>query len=191
MVARRLTFKTDNFQCHLQCGRCSHIKANGQQCGNRVCFGAPVCWIHNKQRYGVQIKDSGVHGKGLFATRPFLANVPLCPYEGENISTRCLNNRYPGNTTAPYAVTKSRYRVLDSACRRGIGSMANGLFYRGRPIQRNRHNAVILPLNQTLWIVSTRNITQGEEIFVWYGNDYRLENNHRTYRSQLNDTRPC
>jgi hypothetical protein len=48
---------------------------------------------------------------------------------GDVVTQTCLKERYPGHMTAPYAeVLPGSRGVVDSACKRGIGSMANGLF---------------------------------------------------------------
>lgn len=193
----KLVFETDRFRCRLHCDRCTHIKANGQRCGNRVCFGTPICWIHTKQLFGLRIKSSSIAGagKGLYATRYISAGSWICPYVGELISEQCLDLRYPGDITAPFTVNNgdgSNY--IDSACKRGIGAIANGIFDNlGVSLPHQNHNAEIefKPESQMNWLRATRNIFNGEEIFVYYGNVYRLENNHLTRRSKMEDTRPC
>ena len=192
----RNTFITTRFNCRLDCQRCEHIKANGVRCRNRVCFGTPLCWIHTRMTYGVQARDSTIPGagKGLFATREFQQDDWIVPYVGEVVTDPCLNQRY-GDDTAPYASEYSRRRFIDSACRRGTGARANGLFRAdGRSRSINQHNAVILNRpggNGGLWLRARRNIPMGSEIFVWYGDEYRVENNHETRRSTIADTRPC
>jgi hypothetical protein len=187
----KLTFKADRFQCKLYCNQCRYIKPNRRQCGNRVCIGTPFCWMHNKQLYGIKVKNSAVSGKGLFATRRFHTGTFICPYIGETISKLCSDTRFPGTTTSPYGMEYG-HRVIDSACRRGIGSMANGLFYRNRRTQPiHRHNAKFVVRNGSIWLQATRNINEDEEIYAWYGNDYELQDNHKTYRTTLDDTRPC
>ena len=60
----RNTFISDRFNCKLHCGGCQHIKAGGGRCRNRVCFGVPLCWIHTKIVYGVQVRDSTLADAG-------------------------------------------------------------------------------------------------------------------------------
>lgn len=187
------TFHSPAFRCRLHCQRCRERKADGTRCNNRVCHGVPTCWIHTKKKYNVQRKDSPTHGKGLFATNDIPANEYICPYGGQLISTACLNRRYPGDVTAPYTTdTRNNRRVLDGACRRGTGCVANGLFLNnGTSRARRYHNAEIRYRGNDIWLRSIKEIPAGREIFVYYGDGYTLNNNHSTKRSSKPDTRPC
>lgn len=198
----KLTFDSDTFKCHLRCDQCIFIKANGQRCRNRVCIGYPVCWVHTKQEYGVRVKDSTVEGagKGLFAHVAKRRFEWICPYNGEMITQNCLDARYPGDVTAPYATQLDVPFAMgggdyeDGACVRGVGSMANGLFdVDNTSLPLAAHNATIdqRPGYPGLWLRAWRNIPQGGEIFVWYGDDYRLNDDHTTKRRVGQDTRPC
>jgi hypothetical protein len=158
-------------------------------------MGVPTCWQHTRREYGVRQRQSTIPGagKGLFATEDFSEDEWIVPYEGERITTRCLNQRYPGNTTATYATSQNR-GAIDAACRRGIASVANGLFTNtGRPRTQNAHNARIEErgANRDLWLRANHDISANEEIFVYYGKDYRLEDDHTTKRNRKPDTRPC
>jgi hypothetical protein len=146
------------------------------------------------QVYGVRVRPSTIPntGKGLFATRDFLSNSWICPYLGEVISQQYLDQRYVGDVTAAYAV-QDGVNFIDSACRRGIAAMANGLFRNdGHARSVNQHNAIIEQRpGQGVWLRAPINISDGDEIFVWYGDDYRLEDDHETVKRRGVDTRPC
>lgn len=191
----RNTFTSPGFTCALECQQCEFIKSDGQRCRNRVCFGTPLCWVHTKRVYGVQSRDSTVAnaGKGLFATKDFEEGEYIIPYIGEIITENCLNQRYDDEITAPYTTDFSRRRYIDSACQRGTASRANGLFRsNGRSRTRRVHNAEIVNRpSQGIWLQATRDIDRGNEIFVWYGNNYILQNNHETKRTRRQDNRPC
>ena len=190
----RLTFTyqppdaAQSWSCHVRCGRCDHTKAaGGRRCRNRTCFGFPKCWVHSKAAYGVQVKPSTIpnSGKGLFATRAIARNAWICPYTGEITDDACMDQRY-GDDVAPYADGLDDV-VIDSACERGIGSMAQGLFRAdGKPRPRGKHNAegAVRHLNgvRKAWLRALRPIAQGAEIFHFYGMDYELVDNHTTRR---------
>lgn len=79
-----ITFQfTDDpvWSCPLTCATCAYQKRDGNMCKNRVCFGTPLCWSHNKVLYGVKIKELGEKnaGKELFATKVFEPNEWVCP----------------------------------------------------------------------------------------------------------------
>lgn len=191
----RLVFRNEVFQCPLLCEQCDHLSPSGKRCKRTVCFGWPTCWQHSKIDYGVKTKKSTIPGagRGLFATRSFDSYEFICPYEGEVVSETCLEQRYPGNAVAPYAVNFDEGNFIDSACIRGIGSIANGLFVRGISQPRYRHDAVIAPDDEgVIWLQAIKPIPQGKEIFVYYGTDYELEDNYETVRTKdFWDTDPC
>lgn len=119
----------------------------------------------------------------------------MIPYEGEVITQACLNQRYEVNETATYAMEAGRRRYVDSACMRGAGAMANGLFNGLAPQPLAAHNAELENrpgANHLIWLRATRDIAEGDEIFVYYGEGYVLSNDHnKTRRVNLADTRPC
>lgn len=193
----RLTFETNSFRCNVRCGRCTFVKPNAERCKNRVCIGTPVCWVHTKRLYGVRCAQSNVAaaGKGLFAVTGFGFDDWICPYGGENINQNCLDMRYEEDETATYATRVSANSIIDGACVRGIGAMANGLFRNdGRPRSENSHNAkIVTRRNRGLWLKATRNIPAGREIFAFYGYEYIIQDeyNHVTRRTTRADNRPC
>ena len=205
----RNTFKmttgpNTSWSCPITCAQCTYIKANGQQCNNRVCYGSPWCWVHNRMVYGIKSRPSTIAGagKGLFATKPFQTNDWICPMICEPITDACLQLRYPGDITAPYADTDVDEGIItDCACSRGIGSQANGKFRQDGFVSHARyHNALTVYRNELgippgIWLQARRAIAANAEIFLWYGdnadNAYRLQHNHTTRRVTSNDTRPC
>lgn len=205
----RITFRVNtgvnSWSCAVACGQCTYVRANGAQCRNRVCHGSPYCWIHNKLAYGLRARPSTIPGagKGLFASRAFVQDDWICPMTCESITQECLENRYPGDTTAPYAEQEDDGNITDCACSRGIGSQANAKFRADGLVRAVRfHNAVAVTryddneVSMGIWLQARRAIPQGNEIFLWYGtnegpNAYRLQNNHTTRRRNMMDTRPC
>lgn len=198
-----LSFQTANWSCPLTCDQCTHTKANGVRCKNRVCFGFPVCWMHNAMKYGVKIKNSTIPGagKGLFATRRLSKDSWICPYSGEATTMNCIHQRYPGEMTAAYTeqIPGNPNLAFDCACSRGIGSLANAHFNaNGKLSALSRHNCFsrYRPVGDGVpgvWLKSTKVIKEGQEIFNWYGDGgYVLQDNHSTSRREkIPDSRPC
>ena len=198
-----LSFKTSDWSCPIACRRCRHVRADGTTCKNRVCFGSPMCWIHNIKKYGVRTKESTIPnaGKGLFATRLFRKDSWICPYTGEITTMECIHQRYPGSMTAPYTeqLPGPQQLAVDCACTRGIGSLANGRFNQNGTVSSlSRHNCFTRyrPVGDGipgLWLKATKTIKEGDEIFNWYGDGgYMLQNNHSTKRrTKVPDSRPC
>lgn len=195
---------TPSWTCPLVCAQCTHNTRRGGRCKNRVCFGTPLCWAHNKTEYGVKIKKSGEagSGKGLFATKPFGASDWVCPYVGNNTTKHCIDQWYRGNgVTAPYVEcdfstarrVRARQRVCyDAACKRGIGSMANTKALPGiqgleiAPKSQQNCVAEVRLVSEggdgSVWLRTIRKVGAEEELFLFYGNDYLLQNNHATTR---------
>jgi hypothetical protein len=198
MPPSRLTYIDPTFRCKLQCGQCTHIKPDGARCRNRVCFGTPVCWIHSIKKYGLRVKPSTVPdaGKGLFATKEFQEDDWIVPYVGELITENCLVRRYQERTAA-YATANGRRTAVDSACQRGIASMANGIFNANGAVGPLRdHNVVIQnkvfgEAPHGLWLRATEGIPIGRELFVYYGDGFTLSDDNVTRRTTRADTRPC
>lgn len=114
-------------------------------------------------------------GKGLFVldkkqptgTVLIKKDQTVCPYGGDLIDKATLDERY-GDKTAPYAVQLSKNRFRDGGCARGVGSLIN---------HDSRRANVAFSLNQntkTVSIKATRNLKNGEELFVNYGREYQM-----------------
>lgn len=185
----------------MACQQCVETKPNGERCRNRVCMGVPYCWIHRKKKYNLIVKPSTIPGagKGLFAVDAIPSQSWICPYYGQHLSMNCIDYRY-GEETAPYTASFGRINV-DSACKRGVGAMANGLFrLDGFSRSINQHNCSIEyklrgyggTNSQGLWLFAFRDIPAGGELFCYYGEDYNLfDQNHVTKRTSRQDNRPC
>lgn len=178
--------------CKLTCGRCEGTTKAGTRCRRRVCIGLPLCWMHLASDLHLKIKPSNIdpNMKGLFAwypqspTRILFAEKPrpgtrrqqdgprppdkIVRYTGEVVSDAARLQRY-GTATGPYTASLLYGVVVDAACVRGAGSLANGS--KGRLPNNARFSG-----NN---IVATKNIKHGDEIIVSYGNGY-----WRTHRGQ-------
>lgn len=183
-------FQTAGWSQPLVSGRCPHETCGGERCKKTVSFGYPLCAVHNKLKYGVQVKLSTIKGagKGLFATRTLPKHTWICPYVGEQTTMSCIHKRYPGRMTAPYTIQLPGGLAVDSASVRGIGSLANGKFNANGTVSSvNRHNCIarFRPSGDGtpgMWLKTTKTIHPAQEIFLWYGDEYILQENHSTTR---------
>ncbi|CAM9156950.1 unnamed protein product [Ectocarpus sp. 12 AP-2014] len=216
-ASRKKAVYTFNFagnpawSCPLTCGQCTQLKPDGTRCKNRVCFGTPLCWSHNRKKYCVIIRESGETdaGKGLFTTEARGPDEWVCPYEGEVTNQHCINQWYVGNnTTAPYTECDYSSRntqlvdrvCVDSSCERGIGAMANTRVIYIKDERTNTKVPTTAPESQhncktvirrvaeggdgsTIWLKTTRKVRANRELFVYYGPRYVLQDNHTTMRS--------
>jgi len=179
----QFTFRIDGdtqFQCNIQSEQCNVIKSNGHRCRRRVCIGSPYCYVHLLYIKHLRIKQSTIPnaGNGLFALNPtaeansivFRKTATIIEYDGEVIDDDELVERYDYQT-APYAVKQKRNCNVDCACRRCVASNANTLA---------GHNNASFSVNNrqnVVKVVATKNIKNGDEIFLSYGKSYKFNEN--------------
>ena len=176
-----------HFDCRFHSKQCQFIKPNGQRCRNKVVMGLPLCHTHLLSQKHLKIKVSTIPyaGKGLFALNKsqaenaiiFKKGEKIIDYTGEHIDLQELNHRY-GEYTAPYVLLVNRDNFIDPACERSVGAFAN------TKLRKNDNNATFSVSNRngTASIKATKNIRNGDEIFVYYGNQYNLNEDtiHKT-----------
>jgi hypothetical protein len=158
--------------------RCAGLNKNGVQCGRNVIIGLPLCFQHTASVYHLKIKKSTIPnaGMGLFAfdktKEPndivFKANQKICPYFGEVVTKEILDERYDIHT-APYGIVVSanQNKYEDGAIQRGIGSLLNHKV-------RSQTNCKFTNNYRHITISATKNIRNGQELFINYGRDYQF-----------------
>ena len=166
-----------HFCCELRAAQCAWAAG----CRRRVTIGLPHCWQHSKLVYGVKTAPSTIPGggKGLFATRDFAKGERICPYGGALLTAREIDDRYPGDTLAPYAVKVFHDAYRDAACDRGIGSMANGMRWK-----RDCNAELFATKGKVLWLRAIRAIRTGDEILNHYQSDYFADDDLHTTITQ-------
>ena len=170
------------FSCALESERCHSQTKIGTRCSRKCVIGTPYCWSHLLSNHHLRLLPSTVPnaGKGVFVLnkqRPLGEIIirngdVVCPYGGELIDETTLNRRY-GDKTAPYALQLSQNRYRDAACARGVGSMINHDGRRANVSFAVNHRA------KTVSIKAKRNLRNGEELFLSYGRDYRMNDGSR------------
>jgi hypothetical protein len=180
MSGYQFTFSVNGntkFQCKIQCEQCCITKPDGGQCKRKTCIGSPYCYIHLLLVRHLRIKQSTLPngGKGLFAMDPkatanavvFKKGDTIIDYDGELINDNTKTARY-GKYTAPYAVECKKDCNVDCACERGVGANAN---------TNPNHNNATFSVDRgrkTVKIKASKNIRNGEEIFLSYGRSFKL-----------------
>ena len=191
------TFKINNhirFQSPLTTERCICISNNGNRCTKNTVIGAPYCWIHLLYQKHLRIKDSNIHnaGKGLFVIDKRRANnaiifregQTIIRYHGEIINENELIRRY-GQFTAPYGIRirENQNRYEDGAIERGVGSLinhsANERIINCRfGVSTNNKNP---ELNDLIIVKAIKNIRNGQELYVNYGDEYNFNEDEVSY----------
>ncbi len=165
------------FKCTLNSTRCEAHNKTGSRCKRKVIIGFEYCFSHLPIEKHLKIADSEINGagKGLFAydrTKEegdiiFRKGDNICNYNGQLLSMDTIHERYQ-DKTAPYAVQVNNNHAVDCACKRGIGSIANTL---------PGHNNATFSVNstyRTAKLVATKNIRNGDEIYLSYGRTYKI-----------------
>ena len=187
-ASKTIQFKNKNneksFSCRLNCARCIGASKSGKQCGHRVCIGLPLCYQHSLAYLKLRTARTQLHSggerlkfSGLFTCNPkaagdsvvFKAGDLVCPYLGEPLSKKQVDERYGKNGLAPYVnTTTSNTNAQDGACSRTLGSTAN------RDAHPNVKFAIInvkdKPKNNRAGIIyvlkATTDIHNGDEVLL-------------------------
>jgi SET domain-containing protein len=115
--------------------------------------------------YPMEIRDSGIHGRGVFASASIPANRKVIEYTGERISARHADKRGHGHCT--YYFSLDRYWVLDGSVG---GSGAEYINHSCGP------NLISRIMKGHILYMSLRRIKRGEELTV----DYHFSKNDET-----------
>ncbi len=189
-MPKKFIFKINNephFEGKLYTGRCMATTKAGTRCKRHCIIGYEYCYTHLETEKDLKIKDSTIPqaDKGLFAYNRksgnndilFEPNDSIIKYNGEKINRDTLNDRYL-QYNAPYAIDISSGQYIDSALKRGIGSLANT-----NPSHNNARFAIDR-INKTTSLKATKNIRNNQEIFVSYGRAYRLHEPNTSFTTK-------
>jgi len=174
-----------HFQAKLQSKQCEDSTKNNKRCKHYCVIGSPYCYVHLMYKHSLRIKESTIPeaGLGLFAIDAldsksndiiFKKGKTIVKYSGEIIDKDELISRY-SNKTAPYTIQVSKNRYEDGSVVRGVGSLAN--------TKPNHNNATISISNGTAKLKATKNIRNGDEIFLSYGKSYKVNESGVNYKT--------
>ena len=171
------------WRCKLRKERCRAKTSSGDRCSRISSYPCDYCIQHLRSVKGLEIKKSGIEiaGQGLWTTRPFKLNDVIGTYYGTRLNKRELDDLYPGNQVAPYAIQLRKGRYIDAACRRGFVSFTNHSF----PNQ----NCTFYRRNESVILVCTKAVKAGRELFTDYGTEYDFGSDAENIHSTL-DSRP-
>jgi hypothetical protein len=182
------------FSCRVETVQCTAHAPDGRQCRRKVCIGSPYCYVHLLHQKHLRVKKSTLQngGNGLFATNPkelanaiiFKKGEPIIGYGGELLDDEELDERNGEDNTAPYAVNTKEDTNRDCACERSAGSSAN---------TSAGHNNAKFAVNRTRTeakLVASKNIKNGEEIFLVYGRSFRLNEPNTSHSTKYRRKAP-
>jgi SET domain-containing protein len=109
------------------------------------------------------VKDSQIHGKGLYAGSDIPWGVKIIEYQGEIIDDREAERR----------IEQGAGYIFELGTDTNIDGEANGNDARFVNHSRQNPNCVILRENNRIWIVAgIEGVSTGEELTFDYGSDY-------------------
>ena len=173
----QFTFKNIYFSKILESKQC----AAKDGCDAIVTVGLPLCGKHRRSEARLEIKESTIPGagNGLFATDLIKAGSAIAEYSGERLTKKMLDRRY-GTATAPYCIKLKHNVFIDAAAHRSAASLVN---HGGQENANARFVALFQRRPQTIELRALRDITQGEEILVDYGKEYRFNEKNVTIKT--------
>lgn len=111
----------------------------------------------------ISVRRSGVHGKGVYALRPFARGESIIEYRGEVITWAEANDRHPHDPANPnhtFYFHIDDERVIDGGRR---GNAARWINHGCAP------NCIAAEENGRIFVKALRDIAAGEELFYDYG----------------------
>ncbi len=110
-----------------------------------------------------QVRDSGVHGKGVYAVRPLNAGDVVLEYKGEIITWQEALDRHPHDPEQPnhtFYFHLDDGHVIDG---KHLGNSAKWINHSCEPNQEAEQRG------DRVFLHALRDITPGEELFFDYG----------------------
>ena len=106
----------------------------------------------------LEIKESPIHGLGVFATERLTPNMKLAEYTGDRYTLKEFKAKYGKNISYCYVARRANY-ILCAKEKRNIITFVNESITPNTYIKRK----ILYPL---------RVIEKGEELFLRYADDY-------------------
>ena len=148
--------------------RCAYKGKKGR-CKRETTITHPYCGKHTKKVLGLSVKKSSIPGAGygLFAETTFKKGEHIVQYTGEVLTTDQYDKRYGDDELGAYGITLNDNQVIDAA-KTSSGVARYACDYHG---SGKKNNAEYVTDDEEVWIVATKKIKPGDEIFTDYGED--------------------
>ena len=130
----------------------------------------PLCPQHLDEVHGLRIGKSALPGLGVFATKPFKRNEKIIEYEGVRRATVPHNTAYLAELRRPKDPRKP-YIDATNPAKSNAARFINDCFDCDRRYKYS-NNCAFWERDNRLWVRATKNIAEGDEIFVNYGEFY-------------------
>jgi hypothetical protein len=118
----------------------------------------PIIIRRPKYHHAVEIKESPVHGKGVFATQDIPPNTKLWDYQGEEMTLREFKERYGNDISRSYSMRRIN-KIINGKNHDNLSHWMN----------ESRHPNAIFK-KKGVW--TDKAIVKGEELFLRYPPNY-------------------
>lgn len=159
------------------CPRCVAHKANREQCKIKTCKYHPKCYVHTVHQDKLLISKSTIPraGNGLFTLKDRDKGETITQYRGKVLTENQMNEKYPGDTRAPYAIKVNKNKYIDAAkTPSGMARYANhgNVNKQNAKMARTRGQKVVLKATKNIPVPAGGK----KEILVDYGKGYWKRN---------------
>ena len=156
-----------------ECVRCEAQTLKGVRCKKRTCIYSKFCNVHTKKLFNLYVKKSHIDGAGtgLYTSKMIPTNTRTSQYTGElkrfdpdNISTYDFG--IPGGMVIDASSTQAGIARYTNDCRAENKRKKECKGSNTKFSESTRNGQT------TVWLVSTKRIQAGSELFVSYGRAY-------------------
>lgn len=159
------------------CVQCNALTKQGTSCKRTTCKYTTYCWQHTKSIRNFVIKESNIPGAGdgLYTLKNFKKGDKILPYTGDLID---IPSDDDDDELLEYALTIGDKIINAESTQSELTRYSNDCRIKNRRAgQCKNNNAQFDDVgNYEAYMVATKNIKAGEEIFTDYGNEYWREN---------------
>jgi hypothetical protein len=145
----------------MACPQCTGTTKSNARCKRKTCKYAPKCHSHTS----VQVGQSRVSGRGLFAKKPIRKGEIVADYNfADPITPQEYHSKRTAGKATHIALVRGQYLDASDATRT-VAGMANRA-------PKGRRNS--LTLTKTGKLRATKNIRAEDELFLAYGKAFRM-----------------
>ena len=157
------------------CVQCNAITKKGIRCKRITCKYTTYCWQHTQLIRKFSVKKSTIPGagNGLFTLKNIKKGDRIIEYTGE-----IIDNDKDDNELSIYGIGISNDKIIDAKSTQSeLGRYSNDCRKESRRKKQCKNNNARFEDdgNDRVYLVATKRIRIGEEIFTDYGNEYWQE----------------
>ena len=154
-----------------ECVRCKATTRSGAACKRRTCKYTTYCWQHTIIISKLVIKKSGIPGAGdgLYTIKNIKKGDRILEYTGEIIENKVDDDKFYS-----YGLTVNNIIIDAKSTQSQLGRYANDCQRRNKSQGHCKSNNAQFEYDEEdrAYLVATKRIRAGGEVFTAYGNEY-------------------